>query len=482
MKNQIKIIVLAVIFLAFVLNGCFIIEEKFSYVTAMKSTNNGILIDDKSIAFKQPSIVEDCEYMYGFNAYPGPEGIIFFPLADPGEVNYLCLNLSNFISSSNTFGCDGIWYFTVENGILYCLDIFTCEMWLIGGGGVDILDIAYNPKNHKMYGSSEDNHLYKIDQFTGEQEQIGPFGGDVMSMVWMSFNGDGVLYGWDQLGNLYTIDTETGEATPYPIGFPIHYLTDGDFCRETNLLYITAYTTTGQLYVLDLDTGEYTLIGNIGYGIEVTCCMIPNNCTWIPLPPETPTISGPDTGVINQDYNFTVVSSDPNWDDIYYYIDWGDNSTSGWVGPYSNGEEVTINHTWSEKGLYEIKAKAKDIYGLTSEWSDIFLIDILGLAELKIDSIKGGLFRISTQINNIGGLEAIDVNWKITLDGGAFIGKETTGVTNIPAGGNVTINSNFIFGLGPTKLTITADIPESFVTESRGGFVILIYVHVKIGG
>ena len=159
MKNQIKIIGLIVLLLTFVINGCFITAEKISYVTAMQSTYNGRLIDEKSIAFKQPSIVEDCEYMYGFNAYPGPEEIIYFSFHDPSEIYYLCPDLSGLISSSNTFGCDGIWYFTAENSILCCIDIFACEMWLIGGGGVDILDIAYNPKNHKMYGSSDDNYL-----------------------------------------------------------------------------------------------------------------------------------------------------------------------------------------------------------------------------------------------------------------------------------------------------------------------------------
>ena len=30
----------------------------------------------------------------------------------------------------------------------------------------------------------------------------------------------------------------------------------------------------------------------------------------------------------------------------------------------------SINHTWSKQGNYEIKVKAKDEYGATSEWSD----------------------------------------------------------------------------------------------------------------
>ncbi len=198
--------------------------------------------------------------------------------------------------------------------------------------------------------------------------------------------------------------------------------------------------------------------------------------------PHAPTISGPTNGEVEQEYNFTVVTSDPDGDDVFYYIDWGDETSSGWIGSYSSGEEVIINHTWSRSGIFEIKAQAKDINGIKSGWSESFLITIIGGPELEIGSIKGGLFKVSAEIKNIGGLEAKNINWKITLDGGAVIGKETTGIVDIPAGGNITINSKYILGFGPTQIIVTAEIPESSDSESRGGFILLIYVHVNIGG
>jgi hypothetical protein len=346
------------------------------------------------------------------------------------------------------------------------------------------LDLAYDPISYYMYGSSDNNYLYKINQYTGEQEQIGPFGGSVGFMIGMAFDADGVLYGWDLASDkLWTIDTETGEATEVgPLGININYAQGGDFCRVTDVLYLTAYTSSGQLYECDEDTGECTLIGHLPFGMEITGTIIIQDCTYYPAPPKAPTISGPDYGVINQEYNFTFNTTDPNGDDISYYIEWGDNTSSGWIGPYHSGEELTVNHTWFEHGVYEIKAKAKDNFDLISKWSESLFIDIIKGPEIEIGSIKGGLFRVSAQIKNIGGLEAVNVSWKIILEGGAFIGKETTGVVNIPIGGNITINSNFIFGFGPTKLTITADIPESSDSESRGGFVLLIYTHVNIGG
>ena len=179
MKKQLIIVGVAVLFMTFVFNGCFISEEKISNGTALQITKNKALIDERFIDLRQPLIGRNCEYMYGFNAYPGPEEIIRFRLDDPSEYDKLCSGADVIIGGS-TYGCDGIWYVTGENGILYGIDLSTCEQWCIGGGGVDILDLAYDPINYKLYGSSDDNYLYKIDQYTGEQDQIGPFGGGVL--------------------------------------------------------------------------------------------------------------------------------------------------------------------------------------------------------------------------------------------------------------------------------------------------------------
>jgi len=85
-------------------------------------------------------------------------------------------------------------------------------------------------------------------------------------------------------------------------------------------------------------------------------------------PPIPPSIQGPSSGKIKQAYNYTVTSTDPNDDNVSYFIDWGDNTTSGWLGPYASGTTITQPHTWVKKGTYIIKAKAKDSYGNESGW------------------------------------------------------------------------------------------------------------------
>jgi hypothetical protein len=88
-------------------------------------------------------------------------------------------------------------------------------------------------------------------------------------------------------------------------------------------------------------------------------------------PPSTPTITGPAKAKIkiNIAYNFTTMDIDG--DDVFYFIDWGDQTNSSWIGPYSSGEIITRSHSWFKKGTYSIKAKAKDIYGKESDWGTL---------------------------------------------------------------------------------------------------------------
>ncbi len=89
-------------------------------------------------------------------------------------------------------------------------------------------------------------------------------------------------------------------------------------------------------------------------------------------PPETPLEPlGETSGKVQQEYPYTTQTQDPDSDALYYLWDWGDGSTSGWIGPYASGLQCTTNHTWSKKGTYEIKVKAKDVHGSESEWATL---------------------------------------------------------------------------------------------------------------
>jgi len=86
-------------------------------------------------------------------------------------------------------------------------------------------------------------------------------------------------------------------------------------------------------------------------------------------PPDKPTITGKTSGKPRVEYEYKFISTDPEGDNIEYCIDWGDNSGEICIGPYKSGVKATATHSWSKKGSYVIKAKARDVYGAESDWS-----------------------------------------------------------------------------------------------------------------
>lgn len=77
-------------------------------------------------------------------------------------------------------------------------------------------------------------------------------------------------------------------------------------------------------------------------------------------PPSQPKINGIHTGEVNTICSFTSSSYDPEADGIYYMVDWGDDSSSTWLGPYSFDEKPLFTHLWSKTGTYEVIFKSKD--------------------------------------------------------------------------------------------------------------------------
>jgi len=121
--------------------------------------------------------------------------------------------------------------------------------------------------------------------------------------------------------------------------------------------------------ILDGDTQYYWRIDAWDdYGYSVT------GETWTfrteiqPDKPATP--SGKISGKAGTEYIYMSNTTDPDGDQVYYWFDWGDNTNSGWLGPFDSGETVSAKHVWTVKGDYEIKVKAKDVYDAESEWSD----------------------------------------------------------------------------------------------------------------
>ena len=85
-------------------------------------------------------------------------------------------------------------------------------------------------------------------------------------------------------------------------------------------------------------------------------------------PPNIPTITGKKSGKVNTSYKYDVSTTDPEGGLVYYSIDWGDGSSTEWIGPKQSGSTQEIMHSWAEKGTYSVKVKAKDSFGAESDW------------------------------------------------------------------------------------------------------------------
>jgi len=90
-----------------------------------------------------------------------------------------------------------------------------------------------------------------------------------------------------------------------------------------------------------------------------------------PNAPTTPTIFGETQGKIHRKYDYTFTSTSPLANNLFYQIDWGNGTLTDWLGPYSSSESITLSHSWSEKGTYTIRARAKDTENLWSSWGTL---------------------------------------------------------------------------------------------------------------
>ena len=189
--------------------------------------------------------------------------------------------------------------------------------------------------------------------------------------------------------------------------------------------------------------------------------------------PDEPIVTGQICGNVKKSYEYNFITHDPEGDNVFYFIDWGDGTPSNWIGPYASGVQVTMSHSWNTSGTYLVKVKAKDTYDAESDWSIPLAVEIYNLS-IRITSGFG----IKMQIINNGIINVTNVDWMITIDGG-FLGfinltvNDTIG--NIPIGKSVSVSTRPFLGLG--GITIIAKVKDA--EEIATGQQIIIFSLVK---
>jgi rhodanese-related sulfurtransferase len=170
------------------------------------------------------------------------------------------------------------------------------------------------------------------------------------------------------------IDTPSPEN---PVHYPLSDLQEEEglqeflshFAGEEVIIYCRTGGRSVSAATILVDAGFtgtiYNMLGGITAWTDSGYPTIPNR------PPSLPEINGPTTGSPGQNYDFVITSTDPDNDEIFYCLNWSDETGEVCLGPYASGEEVTVSHTWAEQGTYVISVKARDSYNDESDWATL---------------------------------------------------------------------------------------------------------------
>ena len=224
-------------------------------------------------AITEPSLGRNPDVFYAFDAYPGDVSV-WFENTNPGVLNTIGPNTAPDFIASGTWA-DGTWYVGCYVGGIYTVDPNDGTMTLIGGS-TGWNGMAYDGST--MYGATS-TQLYEIDLSTGAGTLIGSFGlGGAELMIDIAIDHDtGICYGHDIVSDsIYTIDLSTGAATLLgSTGLMCNYAQGMEYDQDNDILYLSAYTTQGELYTCDTATGACTLVGAFQGGAEVCGLAIP---------------------------------------------------------------------------------------------------------------------------------------------------------------------------------------------------------------
>ncbi len=159
---------------------------------------------------------------------------------------------------------------------LYSIDRSTGTFTVIGdlGGGVyQASDMTVDPTDGTYYLSTTSD-LYTVDVTTGAATKVGSFGVASNMMIGIACDGEGNLWGYTILNDMfYSIDKTTGAATPVGgIGFNASYAQSMFYDQQDDRVIMSAFNA-GNFYAeireVDVTTGGSTVLSS-EYYVEMT--------------------------------------------------------------------------------------------------------------------------------------------------------------------------------------------------------------------
>ena len=247
------------------------------------------------------------------------------------------------IGSAPAINNEGIIYFGSNDGYLYSLNPNGTRKWRRNVGDLIITSPSITNEGNIIIGCY-DGYVYSFKPDNGTENWRFKAGSEVYASPSIDKYGTiyiGALNGW-----FYAINPDGSLKWRYKT---LDAVFSSAAIDENGTIYIGAHCISQPEF--------YSYI----YALEP----MDNNA------PEKPIINGPTTGLINIEYNFTAITSEPDGENISYYFDWGDGKKSGWTDFVTSGTMVNLSHSWEKSGTFTIKVKAKDDYGMESEWSEL---------------------------------------------------------------------------------------------------------------
>jgi len=162
------------------------------------------------------------------------------------------------------------------------------------------------------------------------------------------------------------VDSISGEPLVMPINIDVSfsneegYYNEPRFGRYEMILPPGTYNLEFSYENYHTQTHEVTVTGDSAEILDIELVRL-NEA------PNKPTIDGPRNLKVGETGDYDFKASDPDTDDLEYYIKWGDGNIEEWIGPYNSDEEVTLSHQWTVDGSFTIEAKVRDPYGEESD-------------------------------------------------------------------------------------------------------------------
>jgi len=194
----------------------------------------------------------------------------------------------------------------------------------------------------------------------------------------------------------------------------------------------------------------------------------------------------PTEGIVGENYTFCIqLPEDPDQEQYWIFWDWGDGTTSSWLGPYSSGEIPCTSHSWIMSGQYIIRLKLKDSEGNQTEWIT-WMIHIYEVTTCEIRAASIYFGKLWFDILNAGQDDAVRLNWSIEIEviiSPPSITWEWNGtIQNLGIGQSERISTNrFLISFGFREITIriTGFNVETVIQTARGLFLGPIIIFVR---